>query len=305
MLLGAHSDVCTVGELKATHLGNPEDYRCSCGSLITQCDFWHDVSRAMAKRGIEGFDITHAGTSIFDVPSGYARRLLAPLYRDSALESIRDHALALSQAWRLHYHETQRRNGALVKSLQELTNAKVIVDSSKIALRLKYLLQIPGLDIKVIRLVRDGRAVALTYTDEWSFADASDPALRGGGSGTRRKPPRRNMADAAREWKRSNEAADCLVKRLPADRWTQVRYEELCARPAQTLERLCDFLEIDPAKINLNFRSCRQHIIGNGMRLDSTDEIKLDDRWRSNLSANELAIFDKTAGVLNRKYGFC
>ena len=29
MLLGSHPDVCTVGELKATSLGNVEEYLCS------------------------------------------------------------------------------------------------------------------------------------------------------------------------------------------------------------------------------------------------------------------------------------
>jgi hypothetical protein len=41
----------------------------------------------------------------------------------------------------------------------------VLVDSSKVGIRLKYLLRIPEIDIRVIRVIRDGRAVALTYTD--------------------------------------------------------------------------------------------------------------------------------------------
>ncbi len=304
MLLGAHPEACTVGELKATNIGNPEQYRCSCGSLIKQCDFWTQVSQAMARRGIRNFDITQAGTSIFEVNSPYARRLLAPLYRKSLLESVRDLGLFFSSAWRAHLPKTNCRNAALVESLQEVTAAKVVIDSSKMALRLKYLLRIPEIDVKVIRMVRDGRAVALTYTDEWSFADASDPALRGGGSGARREPPRRNMADAAREWKRSNEAADCLANQLPASQWIQVCYEELCSQPEQTLKRLCKFLEIDPEKINLNFRSRKQHVIGNGMRLDTTSEIRLDERWRTHLSPTDLDAFLSVAGPLNQQYGY-
>lgn len=304
MLLGAHCGVCTVGELKATSLGNPEQYRCSCGSLIKKCNFWASVSHAMSRRGISEFDITQAGTSIYDVPSPYVQRLNAPLYRGGFLEALRDVGLAVCPRWHSHLRKTQFRNHALVESLQEITGAEWVVDSSKVALRLKYLLRIPNLEAKVIRLIRDGRAVALTYTDEWSFADATDPALRGGGSGQHRKNAQDSMSGASREWRRSNESADCLVATLPRSSWLEVRYEELCEQPKMTLGRICEFLGIDPTGANLDFRSREQHVIGNGMRLDSSSEIRLDERWRTHLTKDDLRIFDQVAGGLNRKYGY-
>jgi hypothetical protein len=304
MLLGAHPDAMTVGELKATNMGDSRQYRCSCGCLIAECGFWIQVGRLMEKRGIPGFDITRAGTSLFEVPSRYAHRLLAPLYREPAWEFVRDAALSLSPAWHAWLRQTQIRNTALVEALHEISGARLVVDSSKIALRLKYLLRNPALDIKVIRMVRDGRAVSLTYTDEWSFADASNAALRGGGSGVRRVPPRQTMRDAAREWRRSNEASQCLVERLPAAQWIQIHYEELCANPGPTLRRLCEFLGLDPARINLNFRSRTQHVIGNGMRFDQSSEIRLDERWRGHLTAENAAVFDSVGGDLNRRYGY-
>ena len=112
------------------------------------------------------------------------------------------------------------------------------------------------------------------------------------------------MADAAREWKRSNEAADALTHQLPASQWIQVHYEELCRQPEPTLKRLCEFLGLDPGKLNLNFRLRRQHVIGNGMRFDSTSEIKLDERWKIHLSEWALQLFDEVAGDLNHRYGY-
>jgi hypothetical protein len=302
-LLSVHPEACTAGELKAMNIGDPE-YRCSCGSPIRLCSFWREVSRAMASRGVNGFDITEAATSVFEVRSHYARRLLAPLQRTAILESARDIALSFSRAWRAHLRETQRRNVALIASLQELTESKVVIDSSKMAVRLKYLLRNPELDVKIIWLVRDGRAVALTYIDEWNFADAADPALRGGGSGSRRASPRRSIADAARDWRGSNEAADCLTTRLPTSQWTQVKYEELCAQPEFTACRLFQFLGLSPRKVNLNSCSRSQHVIGNGMRFDVTSEIRLDERWRNHLSREDVGIFNTVAGKLNRQYGY-
>ena len=304
MALGAHPELCTVGELKATHLGDPERYRCSCQQLIKDCPFWEKLSRTMSSKGVTDFHITRAGTSIHEVHSPYAQRLLAPLLRGPGLEWVRDAALSVSPAWRKHLRETQRRNLAFIASLHEVTGARWILDSSKVALRLKYLLPIPTLETKVIRVIRDGRAVALTYTDEARFADATDPGLRGGGSGDHRPTAQGNMTDAANEWKRSNEAADAILARLPRSQWTDVRYEELCLQPEATLRRLCAFLGVDPAKIDLNFRAREQHVVGNGMRLDTTSEIRIDERWKTHLSAADLEIFEQVAGPLNRHYGY-
>lgn len=112
------------------------------------------------------------------------------------------------------------------------------------------------------------------------------------------------MTDAANEWKRSNEASDALVATLPANQWTEVRYEELCADPAATLRRLAGFLDLEPKKCILDFRSRIQHVIGNGMRMDRTSEIRLDERWKSHLTPDDLRAFDEVAGELNRKYGY-
>ena len=303
MLLGAHPEARTVGELKAGSLGDAERYRCSCGELIRDCGFWRQVRKAMRSRGID-FDVTQAGTSLHDIQSSYARRLLEPLHRGWVLELARDAGLALSPQWSRHLRETQRRNAALVESLQALTGARIIIDSSKTALRLKYLLRNPALDVRVIRLIRDGRAVALTYMDEWSYADAADPQLRGGGSGGGGERRQRPMAEAALEWRRSNEEAECLLARLDRSRSLEVRYEEICGGTRATLERICGFLELAPEKIVPDFRSVPQHVIGNGMRLNKTSEIRLDDRWKAHLTAADLAAFESVAGPLNRRYGY-
>src|SRR5467141_2186105 len=79
MLLGAHPEAFTVGELKATNLGDPKRYRCSCGQLIKNCAFWARVSSAMESKGFP-FDITSAGTNFLACESPYARRLLKRLH---------------------------------------------------------------------------------------------------------------------------------------------------------------------------------------------------------------------------------
>jgi hypothetical protein len=249
------------------------------------------------------FDITRAKTNILDVDSRYAAQLLRPLHRGVLLESIRDRALTLSRVWRKHLEEVQKRNLALLETLGTLTGARVVVDSSKLGLRLKYLLRIPSLDVKVVRLIRDGRGVALTYVNPAEFADTRNEGLRGGGSGVSTETGR-EMRRAAREWKRSNEEADALLAGLPRSDWLEVRYEDLCGDPSNTLRAVCSFLGLDSAQIVLDFRSVEHHVVGNGMRLDSTSDVLLDERWKTFLSEEQLQLFESVAGDLNRRLGY-
>lgn len=303
LLLGAHPEVCTVGELKATVLGDANTYRCSCGTPIRACAFWQDVARTLARRGL-AFDPTAAGADFRVGASRYARWLLRPLHRGPLLERLRDAALGLDPTWRRRLRSNQRLNAELARYICERTRKRLIVDSSKIGLRLKYLLRNPALDVRVIWLIRDGRGVTLTYRDPARFADSQDPTLRGGGSGGSRWFKRRSMLEAAREWRRSNDEAAEIVNRLERWRWTAVRYEDLCTSPASTLARLFAFMEVDPERIILDFRSVECHVIGNGMRLDSNRQIRLDERWRSELTGEELQLFHAVAGEMNRRFGY-
>jgi hypothetical protein len=303
MLLGSHPDSCTAGELKATSLGGPDLYLCSCGVRIKECAFWRGVGARMAERGIE-FEITDARTDLRHGASRYTRRLLGPLHRGRALEWIRDAALSVSPTWRKWRPEIERRNLGLVETLCNVHGVQTIVDSSKIGLRLKYLLRIPELEVKVVRLIRDGRAVALTYMNPYEFADAREPDVRCGGIADRRPAQAPSIHAAAHEWRRSNEEAECVIGCLDGSQWTEVRYEDLCTDTDQTLGRLFRFLGLDPGRRLADFRSRVQHVLGNGMRLDSTVEIRLDDRWRSVLTVSDLRTFDTVAGEMNRRYGY-
>jgi sulfotransferase family protein len=303
MLLGSHPEVCTVGELKATSLGDPAAYRCSCGELILGCGFWTNVSRRMADRGFP-FDITNARTNVDAGANRYIRRLLAPLVRQGPAETLRDLALNLDPSWRRLLAQFQSTNAALVQALLAETGKRVVVDSSKIGIRLKYLLRNPALDVRVIRLVRDGRAVALTYTDPALYADATNPARRGGGSGGSRDLERIPLQDAAREWRRSNEEAATLLASVAPARQLTISYEELCSSPDGMLKRVFRFLGVAEQADLANWRTRPHHVVGNGMRFDSSADVRLDDRWRGALDSAALRAFDTEAGALNRQLGY-
>lgn len=303
MLLAGHPDLCTIGELKLAGIREPDRYRCSCGAFILECPFWQEIHRRMQARGID-FDLRAPGTDIRSVESPYARRLLRPLHRGLALEWCRDAALAMSPAWRRGLPLVHRKNAALAASVCAQSGSRVIVDSSKTGVRLKYLLRNPALDVRVVRLLRDGRAVALTYIDPEQFADATDATLKGGGTGASRQAERLHPEAAAVQWKRSVEDAAHAFARVPRDRRMELRYEELCADVHGTLRRLFTFAGVDPDRWQPRFRQRGHHVVGNGMRFDATSAVVLDERWRTAMLPDQQRVFDSVAGALNRRLGY-
>ena len=302
MLLNSHPRIASVGELKLSNLGDLSGYRCSCRELISDCRFWQRLIKEMSVEG-ESFQLNRAGTHLRDIDSAYVRRLLKPLHRGRFLELVRDTALALSPTWHRALPRWKDRNRRLVRAVAQASGCDVVVDSSKIGIRLKYLLQIPDQPLRVIRLVRDGRAVALTYMNAAQYADATTPELRGGGFGANRHRDL-TMGQAAKEWRRSNEEAASIQSLLNPDQYIQIRYEDLCQDVGGTLSRIFAFLSLEDSDQHRRFKDVEHHVVGNGMRLDSSSSVILDDRWRSVLNDRQLAEFERVAGDLNRSLGY-
>lgn len=303
MLLGGHPDVCTVGELKLSAIGDASRYRCSCGRLIVDCDFWRGVESDMRRQGFD-FDVNDPRTDVRRVPSAYARRLLRPLHHGVMLERCRDAALALSPAWRRWFPQVQARGAALAAAACARMQSQVIVDSSKHGLRLKYLLRNKDVDVRVVRLLRDGRAVTLTYIDPERFADAEDTSLRGGGFGASREGERLDARTAASNWRRSVEDMAHAFACVPENRRIDLRYEDLCADVEGSVRRVLAFAGVEATRWQPSFRAREQHVVGNGMRLNTTSSVVLDDRWRQALSAADRQVFEAVAGDLNGQLGY-
>jgi hypothetical protein len=288
MLLGAQPEAFTMGEMRVPALQNPDTYQCSCGEPIRKCGFWNEVSKRMAKKGIAGFDIVEPRLSIHDVDSQYAARVLNAMPRGPLLEGVRSVALSFSPAWASHLRGVHARNGALVEVFQEMSGAKIVVDSSKLALHLKFLLKSDRLKIKTLHLVRDGRAVVTSML----------------GHGYEKATRAETVAAAAMDWRRAIEASECVLATQPSSRSMTFQYEELCRQPEAMMRKICGFLGMDTRQINLDFRAKTQHVLGNEMRLKSGSDIKLDERWRTKLAKEDLGVFDQVAGETNRKYGY-
>lgn len=277
MQLASHPEVCTVGELSGTRYRAEPGYRCSCGRELAQCDFWQGVSAAMAKRGFS-YSATTTQTDVRNAPNRYGRRLLRPMYRGRLLELVRDAALNLSPAARTYLRRHQQLGAALAESILECSGDAVLVDSSKLGVHLKYHLRNPRFDVKVVWIVRDGRAVARSLMHN----------------------ERMTMRQAACEWRRFHHEADAIVRRLDRSQWRQVRYEALCTDRDGTLSALWRFMGLRPAA----GEPPELHVLGHYTRLGGSAHMKLKEKWRSELSAADLQAFEMVAGRTNSELGY-
>jgi hypothetical protein len=109
---------------------------------------------------------------------------------------------------------------------------------------------------------------------------------------------------AARLWVNGNHNIERQLRVLPEDKYLRVRYEDMCRDLPQTLERLHFFCGVEPEPIIDDFRSVPQHIVGNKMRLRSSSEIKLDERWRTELTEGKLREVDQVVRPMQHVYGY-
>ena len=303
LLLNAHPSIATVGEIAPGGLPEPDNYFCSCGSAITRCPFWNAIYLQARARNIR-YAFDDFGTRFRLPESRLGDWLLQPLHRGRVLEFIRDAGLACLTPWPKRFEEIKLANTTLTELIMSYYKAHVFVDKGNLALRLKYLSQIPSYEIRTIQMVRDGRAVALTYTDASRYADAANPQLRGGGCGAAAREEKLSMGQAAYQWRCCNEEIEnVLATRRPSSN-ILISYEELCYQTKETLGRIFTFIGIRTDLALDDFRSAEHHIVGNGMRLDKGSEIQVDERWKSSLGKEQLAIFEKIGGTMNRRYGY-
>lgn len=284
-LLGSHPQIATIGELGiAPHTKSdthPDEFLCSCHSPIRDCGFWQRVAREMAERGYP-FDVWDADLEFRAPRGGISDVLLRAVQRGPLLESARSLGLAVVPPARHRLADLLSRIESLAEVVAGVKGCRTFLDSSKRPERAVYMRRIKSFDMRVIHLVRDGRAVS------WS-------SMKNLGIGPEA---------AADSWLTDNHGAEKARRYFPRDRWMTLHHEEVCADPAGTLSRVYDFIGV-PAKNGVNdFRGYDHHIIGNRMRLSSTSEIRLDERWKTALTPGQMSLIDRKVASLNQRYGY-
>ncbi|MGQ0793025.1 MAG: sulfotransferase [Deltaproteobacteria bacterium] len=301
-VLGAHPEIATVGEPPlGIHIKKfvTDEYQCSCGNFIRECLFWRRVTEDMRRKGFD-FDVAN-----FDLDFEMARsnqtlnRLLAGSLGSNFIEQTRDYVLSsVIPSFGNKLKAQCEKNRAFVESVLKVTGRKCFVDASKEPLRIRYLAKVPSINLKVIHLIRDGRAFVNSFLNK-------EATSHGGRDKMSREAVVKGAEYASVYWMKTYATTTRLAGLLPQDNYFRLIYENLCADTDAVLMKLFKFAGVDPEFKLSQYRSNDHHIIGNVMRLDSgNSEIKLDTKWRTQLGETERGVFESIAGRLNRELGY-
>jgi hypothetical protein len=188
----------------------------------------------------------------------------------------------------------------LFQAIKSHSDKEIIVDSSKLPGRALALTNIPGVDLFVIHLVRDGRGVA------WSLLQSYKRDVKAGLQKEIR--PRSALRTAAR-WCVVNIATEMLRWKLKRTRYVRVKYEDFVINPVPTLESVGKMVGLDLTDIALKLRDGApiqpaHQIAGNRLRMNKSIRLVRDEAWRTQMPERERAAFDWLGGWLLRRYGY-
>ena len=253
--------------------------KCSCGVEFNDCPFWLPVMERVLgpDRRVEDY--------IADSRKLDRSRMFLSIYHDL----MSKHTRKRLTRYRSHMEE-------LLRAMAEEAGIDTIVDSSKLPARALVLAGIPGIELRVIHLLREPRAVA----NAW-LKDRYDPGRE---SSMNRYGALRTMIF----WAGRQLMSERLGNRAES---LQIRYEDFASQPRRTLAEIARFVPgwesrplpvSDEGEVHLG---PLHSLSGNPDRFRTgSTRIELDEAWRASSS---LPTLDRAAFLIrpvSRRYGY-
>jgi hypothetical protein len=313
IVLGNHPDIESVGEVANLTLNgwisreslrgiDPKGLRvpiCTCGKRLDvlyvdtpdeACPFWSSVRREWVERtdqdSIESYPKLR-GYFERTKPARLVQQYLRLLYeRRRRSASFRSYA-GLTRSF--------------FESIRAVSGKSVIVDSSKIPVRAFALGMVPGIDLYVVHLVRDGRGVIASLRK--TFKKDIQAGIMWDHQG-------RPIWKAIARWIVLNLAAEWVCTQLGPKRTIRLRYEDFVADPKSALERIGSLVELDLTDVAEAASSGKpmqagHNVGGNRTKKSGIITLRPDaQEWRTALSPIEQRLSWALMGWLMRRYGY-
>jgi hypothetical protein len=281
-ILGEIDGFFSAGEIRHVwRRGLLEQRLCGCGQPVVSCPVWCEI----LKLGYGAIPSAEVAKHIVELDEQVCRtRDLLPVHNSDHVSERAAYAAAL---------------GPLYGAIARHSGASVIVDSSKTPLYASILRQIPSLDVYVLHLVRDPRAVAYSWMRRKIQVDDGDP----------RPMHRLGLLRASLLW----DVWNLAVERLQAgrsDRYLRLSYEAFAESPRRSVSRILDFVGasteslpfIDEHAVSL---SPNHTVSGNPSRFVSgTVEIRADREWAKRMPRASRLVVTALTSPLLRRYGY-
>lgn len=266
---------------------------CSCGEPARACDFWGEVIREIEERtGLED------PASVDDFCMRMTESAAGPLvFLPWQPTEVRERLRRLRT---LMYHS--------YRALERVSGADMLVDASKNLAWGRILLDVPGIRVRILHLVRDSRGVAYSFEKR-----RKRPGDRDGEEYMHRYHP---LASSLL-WNVDNLAAEFIGAR--AEAYQRVRYRDFVTAPLSTILRI---LRVGPGGRSQKEDGAGgplaphvrggtvevggQHILaGNPVRFESGRIVLREDvEWREEMSPHKRKMVTAVTAPLLYRYGF-
>jgi hypothetical protein len=289
-MLGELPGVCAVGE--AVHLwqrGAAAGERCGCGEPFLACAFW----QAVGEKAFGGWDRVNTGR-IAELHNLVDRTRHIPLLA----------APRQRPAFRKALDEYVSYYLSLYTAISDVSGCGCLVDSSKHASLAFCLRSCPGIDLAVVHVVRDSRAVAYSWSKQVRRPDTDADSYMS----------KYSTATAAAQWNIQNGAVHALsMLGTPALR---VAYEDLARDPAAAVRKIADFAGLRRKADAVSFLggsaderwadlSPAHTASGNPLRFETGRIlIRPDEAWRTALPAGRRRLVTGLTTPLLVRYGY-
>ena len=286
-MLGRLDDVWSVGEL--VHLwerGLKQNNRCGCGQRFADCPFWRRVGEA-AFGGWDTLDVDE----VLALKASVDRNRFVPLMV----------LPALSPAYRARLARYLDLLERLYAGVREVSGRPLVVDASKHASSAFLVRRLPGVDLRLVHLVRDSRGVAFSWTKRMRRAEVVE-----GDDLMATDTPLRMSARYL-----GYNLLFHLLRALGV-RGLLLRYESLVRDPAGELARVLALAGRPAAAGELGFigdgwveLGPSHALAGNPMRFRSGRvPLRVDEEWRGQLRRRHRLLTSVSTWPLLLRYGY-
>lgn len=279
-LLSLHEEGLSVGEVK--HFANyyAKNDACGCGQALQSCPFWAQaLASGQFPKPLDEEHFPMEGVrGQYWINLFYFFTLFSWPWLYRWLSRVSGSLQAINR-------RNAQNHWTLIQAASATSGKSLIIDKSMSISRYYeiFLSRPANVDFLLVHLVRDGRANMYSYMTRYAYS-----AQR-----------------AAKRWQRINRKIEATKLLSPGHNILELRYEDLIASPERICRQIFQQIGLD-YKVQLDdLAGAFDHSIGsNEDKLVGYQKIRIDRRWEDQLNEDELAIFEKTAGKLNKKYGY-
>jgi hypothetical protein len=284
-ILGQIDGFVSVGEIRGIwQHGLILNKVCGCGALFTDCEFWQPILDE-AFGGMDNVD----PWKMTNLRESWARTKHIPFMLVPSGRRLIKRRLA-------EYLDNLER---LYRAVQTITGSRVIVDTSKFPSQGFAVGMVPSVDLHVVHLVRDPRAVAYSWLRKKIQPDPETPEYIA----------QHSPVGTSLRWIARNLGTE-LLWRHSRKRYLLLRYEDFVAEPQKTIRRVLELVQEEAASLPHVAEhevklGANHNIWGNPNRFQTgLVRLRPDDEWASRMGLRDKALVTLLTFPLLIRYGY-